>query len=149
MVRGVLDPLAPGIRQFAGRVLRYGIVGLVVSIVYSLAIMLLVAQFRMRNATEASAIALAVVLPLAYFAHRHVTFFDAAHDPFQPMRFAVTAVSSFVVAIGGMYIITGMLGRSYLIGIALNWALIPAINFLVYLLWVFRLENRRRGGIPA
>lgn len=140
---------ASGVRQFVARVLRYGVVGLTVAIVYSLAIVLLVAQFHMRDATAASALAFVAVQPLAYLAHRHVTFFDAARDPFQPVRFAATTVSTFLIAIGGMYVVTDMLGRSYLFGIVLNWALIPAVNFLIYLLWVFRLENRRSGGIPA
>lgn len=150
MVREAFNAVAAsGVRQFVARVLRYGVVGLTVAIVYSLAIVLLVVQCHMRDATAASALAFIVVQPLAYLAHRHVTFFDAARDSFQPLRFAVTTTSTFLIAIGGMYVMTDTLGRSYLLGIALNWALIPVINFLIYLLWVFRLENRRRGGIPA
>lgn len=132
-----------GAGQLVKRVLRYGVVGLVISILYSFAVVLAVAQFHTRNATEASALAFAVVLPIAYFAHRHVTFFDAERDPFQPVRFAVTTVSTFLIAIGGMYVVTHMLGHSYLVGIALNWALIPAGNFLIYMAWVFRLGNRK------
>lgn len=148
-LRRVFDPVEPRVWRFAKRVLRYGVVGLVISIAYSLVVVLIVGQFHMRNATEASALAFILVQPIAYFAHRHVTFSDAARDPFQPLRFAVTTVSTFLVAIGGMYVATDMLGRSYLLGIALNWALIPAINFLIYLLWVFRLGNRQRGDAPT
>lgn len=139
---------APRNRQFVKRVLRYGIVGLVISIVYSLAVVLVV-QFDMRNATGASALAFAVIQPVAYYAHRHVTFSDAGHDPFQPARFAVTTVSTFLITIGGMYVVTSVLGRSYLVGIALNWALIPALNFLIYMVWVFRLGKQQRDGVPA
>lgn len=140
---------APEIGRLLGRVLRYGIVGLVVSIIYSLVIVLLVVQFQMQNPTAASVLAFAVVSPIAYCAHRYITFFDAARDPCQPLRFALTTVSSFLVAIGGMYVITDGLGRSYLLGIALNWALIPAVNFLIYTIWVFRLGKGSRGSIPA
>lgn len=138
-----LFDVASGSAQLTRRLLRYGIVGLVVSLLYSFAVVLLVARLHMGNATQASAVAFAVVQPIAYFAHRHVTFFDAAGDPFQPLRFAVTTVSTFLIAIGGMYVVTDMLGHSYLFGIALNWAMIPAGNFLAYLLWVFRLGNQK------
>ncbi len=147
MRRMIGDNAVSHAAQFVKRVLRYGIVGLVISIVYSFAVMLLVARSHMRDATEASALAFVVVQPIAYFAHRYVTFFDAERDPFQPLRFAVTTVSSFMVAIGGMYVMTDVLGHSYLFGIALNWALIPAGNFLIYLLWVFRLGNRKADAM--
>jgi putative flippase GtrA len=129
-------------------VLRYGVVGLIISIVYSLAVMLLVAQLHLRNATGASALAFALVQPLAYCAHRHVTFFDAARDSFQLLRFAVTTVSTFLIAIGGMSVVTNRLGHSYLFGIALNWALIPAGNFLIYVVWAFRLGKQKADTVP-
>lgn len=140
-------------RLFA-RVLRYGVVGLGISIVYSLAVVLLVDHVHMRSATWASVLAFAVMLPFAYAAHRRVTFFDAARDTFQPARFAVTTTSSFLVSTVGMYGVTEVFGFSYLIGIALNWALVPAINFLIYFIWVFRVGKRpvlaeiAPGGAP-
>jgi nitrite reductase/ring-hydroxylating ferredoxin subunit len=39
--------------------------------------------------------------------------------------------------------VTEIFGRSYLLRIALNWALIPAVNFLIYFFWVFRVGLRR------
>jgi putative flippase GtrA len=96
--------------KFLARVVRYGVVGFLISIVYSLAVVLIVEQFHMRDATTASALAFILVQPLAYLAHRRVTFFDATRDAFQPLRFAVTTVSTFLVAIGGMYVVTGRLG---------------------------------------
>lgn len=127
-------------RLFA-RVLRYGVVGLGISIVYSLAVIFLVDHVHMRSATWASVLVFAVMLPFAYAAHRRVTFFDAARDTFQPVRFAVTTTSSFLVTTVGMYGVTEVFGLSYLIGIALNWALIPAINFAIYFVWVFRVAK--------
>jgi hypothetical protein len=41
-----------------------------------------------------------------------------------------------------MYAVTEIFDRPYLYGIALNWALIPATNYLVYLFWVFRVGGR-------
>ncbi|HEY5210509.1 MAG TPA: methyltransferase domain-containing protein [Stellaceae bacterium] len=121
------------------RIVRYGFAGLAISIVYSLAVVVLVAGLRVAGPTAASVIAFILVLPIGYVTHRRVTFLDAEPDPLMPLRFAVTTAASFVVAIGGMYVVTDVLGKSYLLGIALNWLVIPAMNFLIYCLWVFRV----------
>ncbi len=124
------------------RILRYGVVGLTVSVAYSLAVVLVVGWLPSHNPILASALAFIAMLPIAYLAHRYVSFFDAVRDTFQPLRFAVTTSSTFLIAVGGMYWVTQVLGRSYLFGIALNWALIPAVNFLIFFFWVFRVGGR-------
>jgi len=130
------------------RVLRYGAVGIAVSMLYGLCVILLVDRLHMASATLASALAFAAILPLAYAAHRHVTFSDAAHDPLACLRFASTTTASFLVATGGMYLATDVLARSYLLGIAFNWALIPTMNFLIYLVWVFRVGSSPLVSAP-
>ena len=115
------------------RLARYGSVGLAFSLFYSLAV-----------------IAFIVALPIASFAHRNISFFDSQWDTFQPLRFAVTTAASFVLAVGGMYWITEIARRDYLLGIAWNWLGIPAVNFVVYIVWVFRAtQTARLGGSPA
>ena len=131
------------------RIMRYGVVGLAVSVAYSLAVVLVVQRFPTHNPTWASSIAFVVIQPIAYLAHRSIAFFDAVRDPFQPLRFAVTTSSTFLIAIGGMYVVTEIFGRSYLLGIALNWALIPVTNFLIYLFWVFRVAGRKPAATPS
>ncbi len=131
---------------------RYGVVSLVVSIAYSLAVVVLVHDLPTHNPVWASGVAFFVMQPVAYLAHRSIAFFDAVRDPFQPLRFAVTATSTFLIAVliavGGMYVVTDIYGRSYLLGIALNWALIPAANFLIYLFWVFRVAIPEAASAP-
>ena len=138
---------APVIR-LVERTLRYGAVGFAVSVVYSVGVVIVVGRLPTHNATWASVIAFAVMLPIAYLAQRHIAFFDAVQDRFQPLRFAVTTSSTFLVAIGGMYVVTEIFARSYLLGIALNWALIPAANFLIYVFWVFRTGRREIDRLP-
>lgn len=123
---------------FVARIVRYGVVGTAISLVYTLAVVLLVDGLHVPSPTVASVLAFAVMLPVAYLAHRDVTFRAAARDPAQAWRFAITTTTSFMVATAGMYVLTAVLGRSYLLGIALNWVLIPTANFAVYLIWVFR-----------
>ena len=120
------------------RIVRYGIVGTIVSAIYSVAVIVFVEGYDLPSPTMASVLAFAIIQPAAYFAHRRVTFGDAAPDPLQPWRFATTAVVTFSVATSGMYVLTEVLHRSYFIGIVLNWMLIPAANFLTCLIWVFR-----------
>lgn len=128
-------------RRLFRRVVRYAVVGVAISALYTLSVIFLVALLGVQSATLASVLGFIAVVPIAYAVHRYVTFFDATHDTFQPVRFAVTTTSSFLVTTVGMYAVTEVFGFSYLIGIALNWALIPAINFAIYFVWVFRVAK--------
>jgi putative flippase GtrA len=128
------------------RVARYGGVGLAVSLFYTFAVIACVHFWPPLGPTLASVIAFIVTLPISYFAHRNISFFDAQRDGFQPLRFAVTTAASFVLAVGGMYWITEIAGRDFLIGIVWTWLVIPAVNFAVYLLWVFRTTQTARLG---
>ena len=137
---GLIALLARTIRGYATptflpRVRRYAFVGLAVSLCNSLAI---IASVHFVDPTVASVIAFIITLPIGYLAHRGVTFSDSKHDALQPLRFCVTAATSFVLAVGGMYWITEVAGHDYLLGIAWTWFIIPATNFVIYLLWVFR-----------
>lgn len=123
------------------RVLRYGAIGGSVSIIYTVGVMFLVEVVHFSNPTVASVTAFVTVLPLSYLLHAHFTFADATHDSFQPMRFAVITTVNFAISAVGMFLITESLGKSYLWGIAFSWAAIPAVNFLIYFLWVFRLQT--------
>ena len=135
---------------FLRRVGRYGCVGLAVSLFYSLAVIACLHFWPPIGPTLASVIAFTVTLPIAYIAHRNISFSDRQRDGFQPLRFAVTTATSFVLAVGGMYWITEIAGRSFLLGIAWTWLIIPAVNFVVYMLWVFRTtQTARLAGSPA
>ena len=135
---------------FLRRVGRYGCVGLAVSLFYSLAVIACVHFWPSIGPTLASAIAFIITVPIAYFAHRNISFFDSQRDAFEPLRFAVTTAASFVLAVGGMYWITEIAGREFLLGIAWNWLIIPVVNFVVYIVWVFRATRPARlAGSPA
>lgn len=131
-------------RVFLRRVLRYGCVGLAISLLYSLAVIACVQLLRPISPTVASILAFVAVLPVSYLAHGRVSFADRPFDTFQPLRFAFSTAAAFVVAVGGMYWITEIAGRSYLLGIAWNWMIMPTMNFLAYMFWVFRTGRSRR-----
>jgi putative flippase GtrA len=147
--------LATMLRRYARtpllrRVARYGGVGLTVSLFYTFAVIAGVHFWPPLGPTLASVIAFIVTLPISYSAHRHISFFDSQRDGFQPLRFGVTTAASFVLAVGGMYWITEIAGRDLLLGIVWTWLIIPAVNFAVYLLWVFRTTPTSwLGGSPG
>lgn len=125
------------------RAIRYGGVGVVISVLYSLCVIAIVQFLRPISPTIASVLAFIAITPVAYLAHRRVTFADRPYDKLQPLRFAFSTTASFVIAVGGMYWITEIAGRSYLLGIAWNWLIIPAMNFLAYLFLVFRAARNK------
>lgn len=122
---------------FVRRIGRYGCVGFTVSIFYSTAVILCV-QVLVIAPTAASLLAFTLALPLGYLMHSRLTFADCSSTAMRPVRFALSNVTSFVVSIGGMYWITVVHHDSYLVSVGWNYVLIPAMNFLLYLVWVFR-----------
>jgi putative flippase GtrA len=128
---------------FLRRVLRYGCVGLAISALYSFAVIACVQLLHPISPTMASIVAFIIVLPVSYLAHGKVSFSDRPYDNFQPLRFALSTATSFIVAGGGMYWITEIVGRSYLLGIVWNWLIIPLMNFLTYMFWVFRTARNK------
>lgn len=128
------------LRQF----LRYGIVGISVSVLYSLTVIVLVSFLQLLRPPIASVVAFFCVMPVGFLSHRHYSFASKEHPAGQVWRFVATNVSSFLVSVGGMYVVTDILQISYLFGIAWAWVAVPAVNFLIYLFWVFgRSANGR------
>lgn len=138
--RGTVTERASNV-SLLDRVLRYGCAGTAISIVYSLAVLGLAGGLLRHRPTAASALAFFVVLPVAYAIQRRFTFADATPDSLQFLRFTTVSAASLLVAVCGMYVTTEILRRSILVGLALNWLLIPSINFMAYLVWVFRVRK--------
>jgi putative flippase GtrA len=123
------------------RLLRYGGIGIGVSLLYSGLVAAAVDVLGIRSATMASTVAFLLALPVSLVAHRMVSFRDANADPRSSYRFAVIAVVSFVCAVGGMKLMTDIWKLHYVFGILVAWALVPAANFIINTLWVFPLPR--------
>lgn len=133
------------------RLARYGVMGVAVSLFYSLTVITLVASRTRLDPTLASVIAFVLTLPVGWLAHRGVSFADRPRDRLQPLRYGLTTGASFAAAVGGMYVITRLAGLSFLLGIAWNWVIIPLANFAAYLMFVFRAPragDSAAGGPP-
>jgi putative flippase GtrA len=132
-----------GVRRCSVACFAMAGVGFVISLIYSVVVIAAVRLLRPIGPVTASILAFGIVLPISWLAHGKISFGDRPRDVFQPLRFAMSTMATFVVAVGGMYWITEIAGHSYLFGIAWNWLVVPATNFLSCMFWVFR--SRRNG----
>lgn len=123
------------------RLIRYGAVGATLAGLYSAIVLLGMRMFSSANPTLIAACAFLVTLLPSYIAHSYVSFNDRKSDAARPIRFAITYSASLFIAVGGMYLITEIVGGDYRVSVALNWLLVPLANFTVYLTWVFRRPN--------
>jgi len=130
--------------SLAVRLASYGIVGLVSSTSYSLTLFFLMEKTSLHNATKASLLAFCLATPISFFGQKVLTFRDRPFSNRQPLRFALLAMSSLILGVGGMYLVTDVLHWFYGFGILIVWFLIPAANFALNTFWVFR-----RGAASA
>ena len=79
-----------------------------------------------------------ITLLPSYIAHSSISFNDRDSDSLRPLRFAVTYSASFLIAVGGMYVLTDIGGADYRLSVALNWLLVPLANLTISTIWVFR-----------
>lgn len=122
------------------RLLRYGLVGAGVAAFYSLLLVILVEGRLIRDPTAASAAAFTLTQPLAFFAHRHITYPDAGASRTQWRRFAVLAACGFAATLVTMKTVD-LLGWPFWIGLMIGWGLIPFVNFMISSIWVFRIRT--------
>jgi putative flippase GtrA len=128
--------------HLAERIVRYGVSGVAVSVVYTLLVIALVHKLPKFGPVGDAAIAFLLVQPVGLLLHGTITYPETSqariHLPKIGRRFVLTNSAGFNVTTSGMALITAVLHDSYLWGIALTWAIIPVMNFVIYLFWVFR-----------
>jgi len=129
------------------RILRYGVAGGLVSAAFSVLVMVFVRMFPAMGPVSGSAAAFCLVQPIGYAAHRMITYPDARLDGAAKRRswsrFVLVNALGMAVTLGCMALVTRAWHESYLWGIALIWVAIPAMNFTLYLTWVFTMTPRR------
>lgn len=124
-------------RVLAGRVVRYGLAGLLATAIYSGVVVLLVEVVH-TNAVPASVIATVVVMISSYVVNRRFVFdTDRPHASSFP-RFAIATLVSIALNAGIMHLATGILGWRYVFGLLIATAVVPPVNFVVNYLWAFR-----------
>jgi putative flippase GtrA len=123
-----------------GRLLRYGVVGVGLALLYSLLTVLFHESRFLPDPTEASMLAFLLTAPVSFFAHSRITYADADRDHTQWRRFGISLLSGFVISVGAMKSVD-LLGKPYWIALVIGWFLVPAVNYVVNAIWVFRVKN--------
>ena len=138
-----MKTLGAGIAKKSGRIgrlIRYGLVGSVVAALYSGFTILLVQTGLISDPTLASAVSFAFTIPLSFLAHRAITYADAVRDGAEGRRFGIIAVSTFVVSTGTVKLVD-LWGEPYWIALAVIWFLVPATNYIINAVWVFKVSG--------
>ncbi len=125
------------------RLLRYGVVGVGVAAIYSLIVVAIVEGHVILDPTLASAVAFALTQPVAFLAHRKITYPDAGAAGYHWKRFAVLSACGFALTLATMKIVD-LLGWPFWIGLMIGWVVIPAMNFIISSIWVFRIKTLLR-----
>lgn len=124
----------------AGRLIRYGFVGAGLALVYTSLTIMLYRGAVLADPTIASAVAFILTQPVAFLAHRRVTYSDAVQDRAQWKRFGVNAVSGMTISVSAMKAVD-LLGKPYWNALMICWVLVPVGNYLINAIWVFRVPN--------
>jgi putative flippase GtrA len=133
------------------RVIRYIAAGAGVTLFYSLATILLVSGGIETDPAAASVVASLITFPVAFVVHRAVTYVDVPFDRAQWIRFGIIALCNLMIAAGSMKAVD-LLQMPYGIGLAIGWVLIPAFNYTINAVWVFRTAtflSLRADDMPA
>ena len=127
------------VRRFE-RLIRYVIVGGGVTLFYTALTVALITSDMVADPTLASAVASIATLPLSFLVHRRFTYVDAAHVGGQWERFAIIAASNFAINVGLMKG-AGAWHWPYWTALALGWVVVPAVNYTINAVWVFRTKT--------
>lgn len=119
------------------RMIRYVAVGAAMAAFYSVVTVALIAGGVVSNPTLASLIGSLGTAPLSFFAHRQATFSDAKRDGTQFVRFLVTAITSSSMNVGLMAASQSLEWPCW-VPLALGWICVPAFNYSINAIWVFR-----------
>jgi len=124
------------------QLLRYGIVGGSVTIVY-VALTSLIIETTAWSALKASITGFVLTIPFAYVAHRFVTFASKEAYLQQLVRFVITMTVAFIISSVSMLAIVHIYEAHYGYALLVTTVLVPSLNYLVLSAWVFK-DGRAR-----
>jgi putative flippase GtrA len=120
------------------RLIRYLVAGVAVSLGYSLTIVALVDWAALLGPEAANVVSLILWTIISYLVHREFTFrFDGAYRG-TAARFIFIFVLKLLASIAVIAVTTRYYKSSYLIGVFLNWVVMPLISYVAMKLWVFQ-----------
>lgn len=122
------------------RLLRYVAVGGGLAIFNSAFTFCLVSAELVRDPVPATIVATLLTQPLAFMAHRNLTFSDAHRDSSAIWRFLVVGATTLACSVLLMRIVLEM-AWPFWSALIFGWFVIPIANLVVNSLWVFRVAS--------
>lgn len=120
-----------------GRIARFGIVGVVVTLVY-VATTFIAVEFMGLAAVSASMVGQVASTSVSYFGHASFSFGVEADHRMYLWRFLIVAAVTFGLNVLVTYLFTDVMDLNYQISIAFIAILIPLTNYFCNRFWVFR-----------
>lgn len=122
------------------RVIRFLLVGGGVTLVYTVLALCLHEGGVIADATLASVAAYLATQPIAFLAHKHLTFPDASRQHSSWHRFGAMSLAGLAITAGSMKVIS-VLGMPFWFGLVIGWVCIPIANFFISAVWIFRTRT--------
>jgi len=127
--------------SLGGRIVRYGIAGVVATGIYFACVWLLVDWMAVTPVT-AAVIATMIVIVTSYAINRAFVFETNRAHRSAFTRFVVASLFGIAANTGLMYVATRLFAWPYLIGAALTILVVPPTNFLINQFWAFRATDQ-------
>lgn len=141
-------PGMAGLRTQAGRLVRFGIVGVAATVTHVTTLTALVELLGV-DPHVANFLGFVVAVPVSYLGHYYWSFASTHAHGETLLRFVIVAVASLVTSQGLMILAVDGLGAGYGVGIVLMVVVMPLVNFVVQQVLVFRRRStsrRERGA---
>jgi putative flippase GtrA len=120
------------------RLIRYLVAGVAVSLGYTLTVIVLVDRAAVFGPEAANVVSLILWTIISYLVHREFTFrFDGAYRGSMG-RFIFIFILKLLASVAVIALTTRYYKSSYLIGVVLNWVVLPLISYVAMKFWVFQ-----------
>jgi putative flippase GtrA len=126
--------------SLTGRVVRYGVAGLVATAIYFGAVVLLVEGVGVAP-VPAAVLATMIVIVSSYTINRVFVFDTNRAHRSAFARFVVASLLGIALNAGLMHFATRVLAWPYIAGAVLATAVVPPLNFVVNYFWAFRATD--------
>jgi putative flippase GtrA len=126
-----------GLAVEASRLLRFGLVGIIATAMYSIVTLVAIEAFGV-SPVPASAFGVAASIGISYFGHALYSFRVKGNHKTFLSRFLALATTSFVMSTGLMWLLSDVMHVPHRLAIAVVAVLVPGFSYICNRLWVFR-----------
>jgi putative flippase GtrA len=127
------------VRLLLQRLVGFGVIGVIATLTYAIVVIALVESLALAP-TVAAVLAFVVAMQVSYFGNVRWVFADRVASAEQAgliIRFVGVSGLSFMLNVGGMYILTEHVVLSYWWGLLFSFLAVPLVTFLAHNSWTF------------